>query len=201
MNDINACIGLANIINVDSILQRCRLNGEYFNKNLKGVPGIQLFNIPNSATPSYWIYTLKILGGRKTEFITFMKNKNIITSQVHARNDVHTCLKNYKTDLKNLNIIEKEIISIPVGWWVNDDNLKYIVSCIKEFASYFKIAKLGKDEFDKYSELVFQMNNFKGEKILLTDQVINDSNPDYCQDQLQQILNAFIFCIEATVAL
>ena len=38
----------------------------------------------------------------------FMKEKGIVVSQVHARNDRHSCLENFKSTLNNLNKIEEQ---------------------------------------------------------------------------------------------
>lgn len=175
MNDINASIGLSNLPNIDSVLQKCRFNGDYYNKNLTNIDGIEMFDY--ECNPSYWIYTIKILYGKKDEFIEFMNNKKIVVSQVHSRNDTHTCLKEFKTtDLLNLDLLEKQIISIPVGWWLTKDNLEYIICCIKEFSQIHlivKISKLKKDEIDEYLNLLFEMNNFRGTEINLTDDSIN----------------------------
>lgn len=161
MNDINASIGLANIINIQENIDKCYNNGQYYNENLKNIEGIELFNYDKNTKPSYWIYTLKILNGRKNEFLEYMKNKNIVTSQVHARNDKHSCLQNalYK-ELKNLDIIETQIVSIPVGWWLTIDELSFIVNAIKEFSNIPYITKLDKCDIDEYRQLLYQMNNY-----------------------------------------
>jgi dTDP-4-amino-4,6-dideoxygalactose transaminase/predicted GNAT family N-acyltransferase len=163
MNDINASIGLANIINIQENIDKCYNNGQYYNENLKNIESIELFNYDKNTKPSYWIYTLKILNGRKNEFIEYMKNKNIVTSQVHARNDKHSCLQSalYKDELKNLDIIETQIVSIPVGWWLSIDELNYIVNTIKEFANIPYITKLDIKDIEEYREILYQMNEYK----------------------------------------
>ena len=62
-----------------------------------------------------------------------MKEANIMTSQVHNRNDVNSCVEEYKGDLQNLDILEKDLVCIPVGWWVRKEDREYIVNKIKEF--------------------------------------------------------------------
>jgi dTDP-4-amino-4,6-dideoxygalactose transaminase len=159
MNDINASIGLINFPNIDNILKTCRDNGKYYNDNLQNIFGIKLFeNIMNG---SYWIYTIKILYNYKNSFMEFMKNKGIVTSQVHARNDNHSCVKEYKTTLPNLDIIETEIVSIPVGWWVTAEQREYIVNCIKEFSISLplKLLKLEEKDIKEYEELISIKNN------------------------------------------
>ena len=95
MNDINASIGLSNLPNIENILKKCRNNAKIYKENLSGLSGIQLFEEVENSNPSYWIYTLKILYNRKNEFLDFMKFKGIVVSQVHARNDRHSCLEKY----------------------------------------------------------------------------------------------------------
>ena len=63
-----------------------------------------------------------------------MKNKNVMASQVHQRNDLNTCVQEFRDDnLPNLVLMENEIVCIPVGWWITPSDREYIVNCIKEF--------------------------------------------------------------------
>ena len=84
---------------------------------------------------SYWLYTVKILHGRKQEFIDYMKERGVMVSQVHKRNDRHSCVSQFAPDMSlgNLDVIENEIVCIPVGWWVTHEQRSYIVGCMKEF--------------------------------------------------------------------
>jgi dTDP-4-amino-4,6-dideoxygalactose transaminase len=66
-------------------------------------------------------------------FINFMKEKGVTASQVHKRNDVHSCVSEYLCDLPNLTAIEGHYVCIPVGWWVTDKEVSWIVESIKEY--------------------------------------------------------------------
>ena len=57
---------------------------------------------------------------------------NIMVSRVHERNDKHTCVAEYRTLLPNLEKLTEEMICIPCGWWVTDEDREYIVECIKK---------------------------------------------------------------------
>ena len=61
-----------------------------------------------------------------------MKECGIVVSQVHERNDKHTCVQEYKTMLPTLDSVIGNIVSIPVGWWVTVEQREYIVECIKK---------------------------------------------------------------------
>ena len=67
------------------------------------------------------------------EFMNKMKKAGIMTSQVHNRNDINSCVKKFEEKLPNLDILEKELVCIPVGWWLEQEDLEKIVANIKLF--------------------------------------------------------------------
>ncbi len=130
MNDINASIGIANINLSKSVVCRHKENGRFFDEALKGISGVTLLEMHPKAESSYWIYTVKVKD--RDNFVKKMTECGIATSQVHARNDGHDCVKEFKTDLPNLDVLSKEICCIPCGWWVDDEDREYIVDCVKK---------------------------------------------------------------------
>ena len=62
-----------------------------------------------------------------------MKECNITVSQVHERNDKHSCMAEFQTELPNLEKTIGNVVSIPVGWWVTKEEREYIVDCIKKW--------------------------------------------------------------------
>lgn len=133
MNDISATIGLSNFDLAISNLEQHRQNASFYFNQLKEVDGLVLMENDTSVNPSWWIYSMKILNNRKQQFIEYMKENGIIASQVHNRNDNHTCVSEFKSNLTELDKLEMELICIPVGWWLTKENLEYIVQKIKEF--------------------------------------------------------------------
>jgi dTDP-4-amino-4,6-dideoxygalactose transaminase len=131
MNDINATLGLYNLPHMNSILEKNRSNAAYFNEELKNVNGIKLMNNNSKCNSAYWLYSLRVLNGKKFEFMEKMKEAGIMTSQVHNRNDINSCVEDFVDILPNLDIMEKELVCIPVGWWLTDDNLEHIVKTIR----------------------------------------------------------------------
>jgi dTDP-4-amino-4,6-dideoxygalactose transaminase len=68
----------------------------------------------------------------RADFMKHMKDHGIAVSQVHERNDKHTCVKEYRSPLPTLDKTIGSVISIPVGWWVTEEDRQYIVDCIKK---------------------------------------------------------------------
>ena len=87
--------------------------------------------LSNDRNSSCWLFTVRV--NNKLEFINKMKEKNIMISQVHQRNDINSCVKQYEEKLPNIDQLEKELVCIPVGWWVTKSDREYIVNEIKNF--------------------------------------------------------------------
>ena len=130
MNDVNASIGLANLKEVDkNVIAKHKANAHYYNDQLKNINGVTLLENKEGYDSAYWIYTIKV--ERQDDFMKMMQDKNIMVSRVHERNDKHTCVKEFRSALPNLDKVVKEMICIPVGWWVTEEQREYIVESIK----------------------------------------------------------------------
>jgi len=134
MNDINATIGLYNLPHMPDLLMKNRNNYKYLYDNLlhakMNTENITLLENKDDRESACWLFTMRVK--EKEKFMNKMKEANIMVSQVHNRNDINTCVKEFKLPLPNLDILEKELICIPVGWWLTKDNLDYIIFKIKE---------------------------------------------------------------------
>lgn len=132
MNDINATIGISNLKNINKIIEKNKKNAKFLFDNLKNTNGLYCINpISSKYESSYWLFTLRVKN--KNKFIKHMTKSKINVSQVHKRNDTHTCFKSFRSYLPNLDKIEKELVCIPCGWWLEKEDLKYIINKIKYF--------------------------------------------------------------------
>ena len=126
MNDISATIGMENLNWVEDIVRKHQDNAKYYDDNL----GIDILERKDDRESSFWIYSMLV--DKKQDFMKWMKECGIVVSQVHERNDIHSCVKEFKTHLPMLDKVTPELISIPVGWWVTNEQREYIVDCIKK---------------------------------------------------------------------
>ena len=131
MNDVNASIGIENLKEVDkNVIDIHKSNAKYYDENLVNVPGVQLLERDSRMESSFWLYSMLV--DRKTDFMDYMKECGIMVSQVHERNDIHTCVRESVSILPNLDTVQPKLISIPVGWWITEKEREYIVECIKK---------------------------------------------------------------------
>ena len=130
MNDINATIGLYNLPHISSLLEKNRYNNDYLYMHLDNINDLTLLEKDSNRKSACWLFTMKV--NRKPSFIEKMTEYKIMTSQVHNRNDLNTCVSEFACDLPNITEIEKSLICIPVGWWLEKEQLDFIIECIKK---------------------------------------------------------------------
>jgi dTDP-4-amino-4,6-dideoxygalactose transaminase len=130
MNDVNATVGIENLKHADGIIKKHQSNALFYDQNLQNIPGLTTLTRHNDRESAFWIYSMLVED--RDNFMKWMKECNIIVSQVHERNDKHTCVKEYKSFLPTLDNTIEKVISIPVGWWVTNEEREYIVECIKK---------------------------------------------------------------------
>ncbi len=129
MNDIAATIGLYNLPHIKKLQEKTAENCDFFRKNLKNkhILGI----MPSNGLSANWLFTIRIR--HKLLFNKYMNSNNIMCSQVHNRNDIHSSVKEFRTYLPNLDSLEQEAVCIPCGWWLSSEERDHILNAINSF--------------------------------------------------------------------
>jgi dTDP-4-amino-4,6-dideoxygalactose transaminase len=130
MNDVCATVGIENLKHVDDIVKKHRDNAKFYDRELSDVSGVTLLKREEGFNSAFWIYSMLV--DNRDGFYKWMDECGISVSQVHERNDKHTCVQEYRTALPSLDKTIGKIVSIPVGWWVTEEQREYIVDCIKK---------------------------------------------------------------------
>jgi dTDP-4-amino-4,6-dideoxygalactose transaminase len=130
MNDVCATVGIENLKHADELILKHQSNAAYYDKHLKDTKGVTLLDRHEGHESAFWIYSMLV--DDRDGFYKWMKECNIVVSQVHERNDKHTSVQEFRTQLPTLDKTIGKIVSIPVGWWVTKEQREYIVDCIKK---------------------------------------------------------------------
>lgn len=130
MNDVCATIGMENFKHVNEIVGKHQSNAKYYDDNLKDVGGLTLLKRHDDRESAFWIYSMLVED--RDNFYSWMRECGIVASQVHERNDKHTTVREYITPLPTLDKTIGKVVSIPVGWWVTQEQREYIVDSIKK---------------------------------------------------------------------
>ena len=130
MNNVNATIGLVQLETIEQLLQKYRNIGKYLDLKLNGLPGLEtVVHYPDSES-SYWLYTLKV--DRRDDFVKMMADNGFMASEIHKRNDFHTYLNDYPTEMPNLDKFYSRLVHIPCGWWVTIEDCDKMIELIKK---------------------------------------------------------------------
>lgn len=130
MNNVNACIGLVQLENINQLIDKYIENATYLDKSLRGIAGVELIEYYENSEPSYWLYTLKV--ENRSGFIKMMETNGIMASELHKRNDLHTYLNDFPTSLPHLDQFYEKMVHIPCGWWVNRDDCNKMIDLMKK---------------------------------------------------------------------
>lgn len=129
LNDILASVGLYNFPHVPALVQRHKNNAAYYDNALANVSGVTLLENKPGFESAAWIYTMRV--EKRDNFCKSMNEKEIHVSQVHRRNDLHNCFSEFRCCLPNIDVLDQDMICIPNGWWVTDEDRNYIAESIK----------------------------------------------------------------------
>lgn len=132
MSDVSAIIGIEQLKYIEGILARHRANAAFYRERLAGVKGLRLLKYQDDRLSSYWLFTIRVRD--RDGFQDFMGKHGVMVSRVHVRNDIHTAYKAFKRNLPGVDEFDREQVSIPVGWWVTDEDREKIAKSIEAWS-------------------------------------------------------------------
>jgi len=135
MNDVTAVIGLEQLKYVGDTLARHRANAARFNRAFADLKAVWPLRYETDRSSACWLYTMRVKD--RERFTRHMEQAGITVSQVHARNDLHTIFQDSRTDLPGVDAFTAEQVSIPVGWWLSEQDVSRIIESV---VAYDKIA-------------------------------------------------------------
>jgi perosamine synthetase len=131
MNDVTAVIGLEQLKYVGKTIEKYRANAARYDEAFKDLKAVRPLRYKNDRTSVFWLYTIRVKNRQR--FMEYMKKAGVTVSQVHARNDSHTMFKDFRTDLPGIDEFTAEQVSIPVGWWLTDEDVTHIINAVVEY--------------------------------------------------------------------
>lgn len=130
MTDINATIGLEQLKYFGKVFTRRAEIVKRYHEELEDVDGVTLLEQKKDRVSSNWLFTMHV--ERRLKFAEMMWAKGVEVSVVHWRNDKYTIFGGLRKDLPNTDRVTETMISIPLHMKLNNDDVSYIIKCIKE---------------------------------------------------------------------
>lgn len=129
MNNVNATIGLVQLPVINDILNRHIENGIYFDTEFSGISNLNFARCEKNAQPSYWLYTL--LSDKSSSIEKSLTEAGFSASKLHRPNNLHSIFKDSNCKLPGLDKFYSQLLHIPCGWWVENNQRSRIVDVIK----------------------------------------------------------------------
>ena len=130
MNDIAGALGLSQIAHVEEILSAFHRNGRRYDEIFSKMSGIKTLRRDNRDFQTYWGYT--VLVENRAEVMKALTEAGIGCGQIHVRNDIYSMFAGERRDLPNTDWVDACELSLPCGWWVNEEIQDYIIDEVKK---------------------------------------------------------------------
>jgi len=130
-NDVFATVGIENFKYFDEIVNKHKENAKYYTERFKGKVKIQ--KVLENTDPSYWLFTIII--NNRDELMEKLKEAGIMSSKVHNNNHHHSVFKDFYSNLPGSEEFYQNHLCIPVGWWITEQERKYIADKVIEFSN------------------------------------------------------------------
>lgn len=143
MNNVAAAIGLSQLPHISTLLATHRRNAALYNELFDGLAYIKPA-LPPQAAPdtvggntylsSHWVYTVLLdhPSLSRDEFLKLLNASGIMAGVVHVPNDDYTAFKQFRTDLPGVRSFSSRQLSLPCGWWLSEDDIRYIASQVSD---------------------------------------------------------------------
>lgn len=133
MNDICATIGIHNFHHIDEILAKHRDNAKFYYEAFNNILTIKCAPENEKGKSSFWLFTIHV--NNRDELMKKLNEEGIMSSKVHARNDVHSMFRDfYDEKLPGVESFNRTHLCIPVGWWVTKDDREHIAETVIKYA-------------------------------------------------------------------
>ena len=116
LSEINSYIGLKQMDNLPTLLNKQRNNAINWNNRIQEVPSIKPLKLISDTQPNYWVFG--VLCEDKAQALQDFRNQNWYATGVHINNNIYSVFNNFET-LNGVNEFMNKFLALPCGWWVN----------------------------------------------------------------------------------
>lgn len=130
MNNVAAAIGLSQLPHIDGLLKKHQDNADLYQELLANSPFVTPLRVPSGSRSASWVYTVLLkdeLKAIRDPLLAKLNSCGIMAGLVHVPNDAYTCFTKYRKVLPGVQSFFDRQLSLPVGWWLTQADIKKIV--------------------------------------------------------------------------
>lgn len=129
MNDLSAAIGIGNLEDFHTMLQKRRDTAARYTHALKDISGIDLLDYSGDRESAWWLFTFLV--ERREDFIRALKSRGVPASVVHLRIDTNSVFGGIRQDLPNQERFNERQVSLPVHSDLSDEDVHRIIGAVE----------------------------------------------------------------------
>ncbi|MGO8928011.1 MAG: DegT/DnrJ/EryC1/StrS family aminotransferase [Limisphaerales bacterium] len=129
MNDIAAAIGLGNLEDIRSLLNRRREIVAEYRRSFSGVDGVELFERKPDRESADWLFCVHV--ARREDFCRALNSRGIQASVVHLRIDRNSICGPERQDLPELSRFTKTHVSLPLHPGLTREEVQRITAAVR----------------------------------------------------------------------
>ncbi|RLI41668.1 DegT/DnrJ/EryC1/StrS family aminotransferase [Candidatus Bathyarchaeota archaeon] len=129
MSDVTAAIGLAQMEDLDFVIEKRRRLTFLYRRELQSVDGLRI--LPPHPLEAYWLFHIFTL--RRREVAEALEDAGVEVNVVHNRNDILPLVgASRRLDLCGMNRLEQQYLCLPLHPRLKEEDVIYICSIIKK---------------------------------------------------------------------
>lgn len=129
MTNMAAAMGLANLDQMDALLERRKQVAARYRRELQGLAGLTLSEDCSDRVSAYHVFTVHV--ERRSAFCTALRSRGVESSIVHARNDIYTVFGGKRDDLPALDRFTESYIALPCHSLLTDDEVDRVIESVR----------------------------------------------------------------------
>ncbi len=130
MNDITATLALVGVDHFNEALQKRKVIGERYRKELSGVKGIKLMKYYEDRTPNYQIFPIHV--ENRLHFAKYMHKNNIMAIINNRRNDIYPMFGRLREDLLMTARADQDVVLLPIHTDLTEEQVSFVIQKVKE---------------------------------------------------------------------
>lgn len=134
LSNFCAAMGCAQLDSVQSRHDKTQSNVQKLRSLIEHINGVRPVPVTKSSEPAYWVFLL--FSENRDKVLSALKQRGVMASCLHMRNDIYTGFgASHSNQLPNTEYLQEQILAIPCGWWLHDENLEYIATVLEQSVS------------------------------------------------------------------
>ena len=131
MNDIVATFACVAMQELDKSLNKRKIIGNIYRKELTNLNKVKLLNYKKDRTPNYQIFPVHVKNREK--FAKYMWSNNVQVNINNRRNDTYSIFGGIDKSLKNLKRVDDDVILLPLHLDLKTKDIFKIIDLVKKF--------------------------------------------------------------------